>query len=119
MGLFRVRVRIYNLRDVERARELEMVVDTGATYSVVPREVAEDLGIPATQERVFVLADGRRMTRRLGPAGFAYDGREAASLVVLGETEDVPLLGAVALEELGFEVDPIGKALRPATQFLL
>ncbi len=96
-----------------------MVVDTGATYSVIPGEVAADLGIPATHERTFTLADGRRMSRRLGRAGFAYDGLEAASVVVIDERDDVPLLGATALEELGMEVDPVAKTLRPTTQYLL
>ncbi len=119
MGLFRVRVRIFSLRDEHRAREVEMVVDTGSTYSVIPRSVADDLDIRPTHERTFTLADGRRMSRRLGRAGFAYDGVEAASVVVVGEPDDVPLLGATALEELGMEVDPIAKTLRPTTQYLL
>jgi len=119
MGLFRVRVRIFSLRDEHLARELEMVVDTGATYSVIPKTVADELGILATHERTFTLADGRQMSRRLGRAGFAYDGLEAASVVVIGEPDDVPLLGATALEELGMEVDPVAKALRPTTQYLL
>jgi clan AA aspartic protease len=119
MGLFRVRVRIFSLRDEHRAREIEMVVDTGATYSVIPRELAQDLGIPTTQERTFTLADGRQMTRHLGRAGFAYDGVEAAGVVVIGEPDDVPLLGANALEELGMEVDPVAKTLRPATLYRL
>lgn len=119
MGVFRVRVRIFSLRDEARSRETEMVVDTGSTYAVIPRRIAEDLDIRATHERTFTLADGRRATRGLGRAGFAYDGLEAASVVVIGEADDVPLLGATALEELGLEVDPVAKALRPATQYLL
>ena len=55
----------------------------------------------------------------MGWAGLSYDGRSAPSLVVLGEADDVPLLGAFALEGLGFEVDPVAKTLRPATLFLL
>jgi hypothetical protein len=31
----------------------------------------------------------------------------------------VPLLGATALEELEMELDPLAKALRPTTQYLL
>ena len=80
---------------------------------------ADDLGIHATHERTFTLADGRRMSWRLRRAGFAYDGLEAASVVVIGERDDVPLLGATALEELGMEVDPVAKTLRPTTQYLL
>lgn len=63
--------------------------------------------------------DGRRLSRTMGWAGLSHDGRTMPSLVVLGEPEDIPVLGALALEGLGFEVDPVTKALRPAPQFLL
>jgi len=55
----------------------------------------------------------------MGWAGLAYDGRRSPTLVVLGEPEDVPILGAIALEGLGLEVDSVAKRLRPVAQFLL
>jgi predicted aspartyl protease len=72
-----------------------------------------------SEERTFILADGTKANRSLGWAGLAYDGRAGPCLVVLGEEEDVALLGAVALETLGYEVDPVAQRLRPATQYLL
>jgi len=90
-----------------------------ATYPVVPRGLADDLGIQPSESRTFTLADGTRLSRDLGRAGLSYDGRSTPSLVVLGEANDVPWLGAFGLEGLGFEVDPVAKTLRPATQFLL
>ena len=119
MGLFKVRVRVFNLKEEQRAKDVELVVDTGATYPVVPRGLADDLGIHPSERRIFTLADGTRLSRDVGWAGLSYDGRSTPSLVVLGEADDVPLLGAFALEGLGFEVDPVAKTLRPATQFLL
>lgn len=119
MGLFRVRVRVFNLKEEQRASDVELVVDTGLTYPVIPRGLADDLGIRSSERRTFTLADGTRLSRDVGWAGLSYDGRSTPSLVVLGEADDVPLLGAFALEGLGFEVDPVAKTLRPATQFLL
>ncbi|HEX9339727.1 MAG TPA: retroviral-like aspartic protease family protein [Thermoplasmata archaeon] len=119
MGLFRIRVAVYSLEDERRSEEMDLVVDTGATYPVIPSPVAERLGIRRSEEITFTLADGTRRPRKVGWAGLAYDGRKTHTRIVFGEAEDVPLLGAFALEGLGVEVDPVAKTLRPATQYLL
>ncbi len=119
MGLFNVRAEVFSIRDSRNARELEFVVNTGATYPVIPREVADQLGVELVEPRIFTLADGTRVTRDLGHVGFAYEGRRCISMVVIGEDDDVPLLAATALEQLGFEADPVAKTLRPARQYLL
>lgn len=119
MGLFRIRAAVYSLEDERRSHEIELVVDSGATYPVIPASVAEDLGIRPSDEITFTLANGARLRRKVGWAGIAVDGRKTHSRVVFGEAEDVPLLGAFALDGLGVEVDPVAKTLRPATQYLL
>lgn len=119
MGIFRSRVTVFNLADERRSQELELVVDTGATYPVVPRSVCEALGIRPSESRVFTMANGAHVSRDLGWAGPSYDGRRAPTLVVFGEPDDIPLLGAFGLEGPGFEVDPVAKTLRPASQYLL
>lgn len=106
MRLFRVRVRICNLEDERRSHDIELVVDTGATYPVIPESMAESLGIRFSEEITFTLANGTREVRKVGWAGLAYDGRTTHSRVVFGRAEDVPLFGAFALEGLGYEVDP-------------
>lgn len=119
MGIFRVIVKVFNLREEKEAEELEVVVDTGATYPVIPRTVAEELGIQVEETRAFTLADGTQVTRDMGWVGLSLDGRSSPALVVFGEEADVPLLGAVGLETLGFEVDRVAQTLRPARQYLL
>jgi len=119
MGLFRVRVAVYNLENEPRSQEMELVVETGATYPVVPTSVAERLGIRPSEEITFTLANGARQTRKVGWAGIAHDGRKTHSRVVFGEATDIPLLGAFALEGIGYEVDTVGRTLRPATQYSL
>lgn len=96
-----------------------MVVDTGATLPVIPRAVSDELGIEVAETRTFTLADGTEISRSVGWAGISYDGRRTPSLVILGEEEDGSLLGAVALEGLGLEADPVRRTLRPAPQYLL
>ncbi|TLZ51415.1 MAG: Retroviral aspartyl protease [Methanobacteriota archaeon] len=119
MGLFAVRVRVFALDDPRRGRNLEMVVDTGAMYCVVPRDVLESLGIRPERRKTFTLADGRSITRDVGWAGLEYGGDDTHALVVFGDEGDAPLFGAFALEGLGLEVDPSHGVLRPARLWLL
>ena len=119
MRLFKVRVKVFNLRQEEQSLETDLIVDTGATYPVIPQALASELHIEPSERRTFTLANGVRVSRGLWWAGISHDGRKTPCLVVLGEGEDIPLLGAFALEGLGYEVDPVAKTLRPATQFLL
>ncbi len=119
VGVFRVKVRIFSLQDESLSREVEMVVDTGANYPVIPRSVAFELGIRTVEQRRFTLANGDTIERDIGWVGLECEGRLAATLVILGQPRDPPLLGALALEALGLDVDPQQNRLRPATQWLL
>ncbi len=119
MGLFQVRVEVFSLENVANAATLEFIADTGATLSVIPRDVADRLGVRPEEKQIFWLADGSHVARDVGHVGFAYEGRRRILPVVIGERGDVPLLGAVTLESLGYEVDPVHKTLRPTQPFLL
>ena len=113
MGLTDVRVTVGNPADSARSRELEFLVDSGAIYSVVPREVLEELGItPAGVER-FRLADLTRIEREVGNASFTFRGKTRHSPVMFGEPGDATLLGVITLEALGLMLDPVRQELRP------
>lgn len=119
MGLFAVRVEVFSIHDAQKARVLEFIVDTGATLSVIPQDVAEELGVQPEEKRIFQLANGSHVARDIGSVGFGYEGRRTVSSVVIGQHGDVPLLGAVVLESWGFEADPVHKTLRPSQMYLL
>jgi clan AA aspartic protease len=94
----------------DRFERVDVLVDTGATYTVLPRPLLEDLGIvPHTRGR-FALADGTETELDLGRAWIRFDGREEYTLVVFG---DDALLGAVTLEEFRLAPDPVGRRLVP------
>lgn len=113
MGVFSVKLTLANPMDPDRCVEVELLVDTGATLSWVPREIAERIGSPHVSRTAIRLADGRSVVRETSGAIFHYNG--AASLVpfVIAERGDGHLLGATALESLGFAADPINKRLVP------
>ncbi len=119
MGIFTVRVHVYSLRDSRKRRELEATVDTGALFPVIPRSLLEELDADPIETRTFVLANGEPIRRHVAQVGVEYEGHRAATPVILGEPGDATLLGALALEGLGYEADPVHKTLRPTTLYLL
>jgi len=119
MGVFRVRIRIASTSEPDDVRELEAVVDTGSSYTVIPRSLAEELGIRPTRRMAARLADGNRIVRDMGQAELSYGTLSTFTWVVFGEPDDAVLLGAVTLQELGLEVDPKNETLRPTEIYML
>jgi len=119
MGFTTVKVKICNPRYPERQREAELLVDTGTVYSIVPGEVLKELRIEPLGKRTFLLASGARIEREVGGALYRIGEREGYASVVFGEKGDKALLGVTALEELGLQVDPVTKELRPTELLLL
>jgi predicted aspartyl protease len=113
MGTTIVRARLANVMERQRATEVEMVVDSGAIYSVVPAASLRSIGIEPERTESFGLADGRSVKRRVGHAVFEIEGREGISKVIFGRPDDASLLGMVTLEMLGLSLDPLKRKLRP------
>ena len=113
MRIFNARLRISDLSN-ERTQEIDALVDTGSTYSVLPASLLEEIGIVPTGAITFKLADGRTIDMRRGEARAAIDGRNVATLVAFGLDDAEPLLGAYTLEGLRLIVDPVNQKLVPA-----
>lgn len=113
MGMFEVNVKVASLAAPERLSEVSLLVDTGATLSWIPREFLEALGARAFSRLPFELADGRKLEREITAVLLQIDGRKAPVEVAFGEAGETAVLGATALEGLGFLVDPVAKKLVP------
>lgn len=97
-----------------RAVPVRLLVDSGATYTVLRRDVWERLGLKPKREAEFILADGTVIRRAVSEAVIELPGYgEYTSPVVLGESEDENLLGTVTLEIFGLILDPFKRELRP------
>ena len=101
-----------------RERRVRFLVDSGAVYSVLRRNDWVALSLKSERELEFVLADGTALTRGVSECIFELEGRRATSPVVLGETEDEALLGAVTLETLGLMLNPLSRTLQPMRMVL-
>lgn len=101
----------------EKAITLRMLVDTGATFSVIPSDLAKLLGIKRPRRFVKVrLADGRSIRLGADIAIIQIDGREAPATILVGKVDE-PILGVEALEALGLVVDPKRKRLSPSRPY--
>ena len=112
MGITTIPVTLTDLTEKKKVNA-DFLVDTGASYTVVPARFAKKLGLKVDRKQKFSLADGTIMERGLGFAVVEIEGKKEPSTVVIGKEGDSPLLGALTLENLGLMVDPFSRKLRP------
>ena len=86
-------------------------MDTGASYTIMPRPMLEELKVKPHTRASFLLANGQQAELDVGRTWVRLDGRQEFTLVVFGERESQPLLGAVTLEEFRLAPDPVSKRL--------
>jgi clan AA aspartic protease len=115
MGTVHVTIEV-GASEHEPFEPVEVLVDTGATYTVLPRTLLHELGVVPHARAPFVLADGSEIELEIGWARIRIDGQEERSLVVFG---DAALLGAFTLEALRLAPDPVGRRLVPVPALLM
>ena len=118
MGITNVEGIIYRPDGLEPRLEVTFLVDSGAVYSLLPAAVWQQLGLAAEGEVDFSLADGTLITRGVSECRFEIAGRARTSPVVLGQADEVALLGAVTLETLGLVLHPLTRRLMPMRMLL-
>jgi clan AA aspartic protease len=118
MGTFRYPVTLLSLDRAQRVT-LEMLVDTGATYTWVPEPVLQQLGYQPTFRRRLRLANGQIIERSGCEAVVEIDGNALTTIVLFGDPASEPLLGAVTLEQFSLAPDPIAQRLIPIEALLM
>lgn len=112
MGTFNETLRLES-KDGQRSVEVEALVDTGAFFTLVPAKLLRELGVEPVDTRTAELADGRLVSYEVGQVVATVHGRTVTTLVLFGNDDVEPLLGAYALEGLGLAVDPVNTRLIP------
>ena len=110
MGFIHVDVEVLHPTNSDASERVRVMVDTGATLSVLPTSMLERLGVQRTSRRRF-RGFGGVVTREVGTANMRYGDEVAGVTVVFGADDDPPILGVTALEVLGFTVDPVKGSL--------
>jgi len=111
-------VRVCNPQERARCLDLELIVDTGNTYTWIRRERLESIGVRPSGTRRFRNIEGRAVEREVGEAVIGCLGERATRVVVFAERDNVEVMGVEALEGLGLEVDPVTRQLRRSESLL-
>jgi len=106
------RITVYNPRDTSSFSSLELLVDTGSTYTWIRHGRLKELGIEPSEKVKFRTIDNRGIERYVSEAVVECVGKKATTVVVLAGDGDNEVLGLHALEGLRLEVDPVTRQLR-------
>ena len=112
MGMTVVKMTIRKSRSAKASAEEEFLVDSGAAFTLAPGAVLRRLGIEPDEDLDFFLADGEKITRKVGEAYFELGDKHGTSRVIFGKKGDSSLLGALTLETFGLMLDPLKRELR-------
>ena len=93
--------------------ELDVTVDTGSTYTAVPRAMLQKLGIQVERSLPSETADGRIVPVDVGEATIRLQGLQFHTPVIFAEENEPSLLGVVSLEQAALAVDPLAGRLIP------
>ena len=116
LGIFRVDFTLRNPSNGQ-SRALNGLVDTGASYTVIPAAVLAVLAalgvMPLRSVRVRY-GDGSFAELDLGEAQMELEGMTSTVQVLFGNSGDTFLLGAMALEAFALAADATNRRLIPA-----
>ncbi len=90
---------------------IQALVDTGSSYTWIPRRLLERLNVRPQFQREFETADGRVVERDLAVTMVRWDGETMPTLVVFGDNGDSVLLGAYTMEGFSLAPDPVNQRL--------
>lgn len=103
----------------EKRESVRFLIDSGATYSLLPQSVWQSIGLTPKREMTFTLADGTTLERQVSECYIILPQGEGHSPVILGEAGDEALLGVVTLEILGLVFNPFNRTLQPMRMMLV
>jgi predicted aspartyl protease len=110
------------LRVMFRGKEVlevdKMLVDTGASFTVMPLDVAEKYFIETPFEAELRLGDGRTVKAKVFVAEVEIEGRRGP-LRILAFKEVMPVIGVDTLETLGLKIDPLTGRVEKTEYYML
>ena len=112
MGLTKVTAQITNLEGKKPGYEALFLVDTGAIHCMAPGNELIKAGVKIKGKKVYELANGEPYEVEYGYAIIAFMGDETIVHVIFGPDNVEPILGVVALENVGIGVDPVSMTLK-------
>ena len=112
MGEVRVTIAVGD-RQGQTFKEIEVIVDTGSTYTAVPRALLQRLGVAVERSIPSRTADGRTVPVDVAHTIVRLEGLEFPTPIIFAEEGEPSLLGVVTLKEAALAVDPLQGRLVP------
>ena len=109
-GTFHTDFVLWN-RERTESRSLSGLVDTGASYTMVPAAILDCLGIERVRSITFTLADGFSQDLYTGTVYMELEGEIDLVQVIFGTDQHKILLGAMSLEVFGLAADAKNRRL--------
>lgn len=98
-------VKICNIDEPKKCLKLKLLVDSGATLTVIQTEKLKKIGIKPKIKVDLTLADGRIIKRYASDARFIIKRKSTVGGVVFGIKSDDEVLGVTVLETMGWSLD--------------
>lgn len=111
MSQFSVTVTVMHPVHRERSVNVDFLVDTGATYVVLPPDIVNGLGLEIRMQRRIRLASGELGVWGLGDVHLRLNGEEHTTTFLAGPPGCRALFGAYGLELFWLTVDPVHQRL--------
>ena len=103
----------------DKKETVRFLVDSGATYTLLPNRVWKAIGLSPKRSVTFTLADGTTIERKVSECHITLPEGEGHTPVILGEPGDEALLGVVTLEIIGLVLNPFTRTLQPMRMLLV
>lgn len=103
----------------DKKEAVRFLVDSGATYTLLPHKIWKAIGLSPKRSVIFTLADGTTIERKVSECHITLPEGEGHTPVILGEPDDEALLGVVTLEILGLVLNPFTRTLQPMRMLLV
>ena len=94
-----------------RSKEVQALADTGATLTVIPQAMAQELELEELSRETVKTGAGKIELKRCS-ARISIDGKEAVQDILVSDFIDRVLLGVVTLESLALSLDPLTGKLK-------
>jgi clan AA aspartic protease len=114
MGKVVERVKISSLLEPTKTKEVEAVIDTGATMLVLPQNIVDELGLKKIRDARVRYANNKTELKPVyGVVTLEIKGRVGNFDVLVEVEESPPLVGQVVLEVLDLVIDPSTRTVLP------
>jgi clan AA aspartic protease len=117
MGLLTVDIEIVSADEATSESHLALV-DTGASYLSLPRQLLERLGYESLDTQTVVFANGETAVWHVTEVRARLGRRERTVIAFMAEPGAPALIGAQTLETFGLGVDPLRLRLIPVDAYL-